>query len=82
MPKVNLMIRSWMERSFIMAALFKVVGVFGVALLLAGMLDFMRNSRDRAAANRVHRRNSHTSTVTSWSNSRVSLHKQDLVGHS
>ncbi|KUL82047.1 hypothetical protein ZTR_10058 [Talaromyces verruculosus] len=35
MPKPNLLIRSWMEKSVIMGAIFKVAGVFGVALLLA-----------------------------------------------
>lgn len=38
MPKPNLLIRSWMEKSVIMGTLFKVAGVFGVALLLAGKL--------------------------------------------
>lgn len=38
MPKPNLLIRSWMEKSVIMGAIFKVAGVFGVALLLAGKL--------------------------------------------
>uniref|UniRef100_A0A093UL68 Potassium transporter 20 n=1 Tax=Talaromyces marneffei PM1 TaxID=1077442 RepID=A0A093UL68_TALMA len=35
MPKLNLLIRSWMEKSATMGVIFKVVGVFGVALLLA-----------------------------------------------
>ncbi|OKL57218.1 hypothetical protein UA08_07683 [Talaromyces atroroseus] len=35
MPKPNLWIRSGMERSTVVGAIFKVVGVFGVALLLA-----------------------------------------------
>ncbi|EED18102.1 potassium transporter, putative [Talaromyces stipitatus ATCC 10500] len=35
MPKPNRLIRSWLEKSVVVGVLFKVVGVFGVALLLA-----------------------------------------------
>lgn len=49
MPKLNLLIRSWMEKSATMGVIFKVVGVFGVALLLAGRsIDYdSRNKADR-----------------------------------
>jgi KUP system potassium uptake protein len=36
LPKINQKIRSWMEKSAVVGVIFKVVGVFGVALLLAG----------------------------------------------
>lgn len=45
MPKPNLFIRSWMENSVIMGIIFKVVGVFGVALLLAGKLRKYRSNQ-------------------------------------
>lgn len=73
MPKPNLWIRSWMEKSVIMGAIFKVAGVFGVALLLAG--NFIIPVPDQkviVAEAKWVRWHSYPRSVSAWSNSRVS----------
>ena len=73
MPKPNLLIRSWMEKSVIMGAIFKVAGVFGVALLLAGklMVTIPGQKVNVTEATWV-RWHSHSGSITARSYSRVS----------
>lgn len=59
-----------------MGAIFKVVGVFGVALLLAGKLvkRYSRQKKIILADRNWFRWYPYSGSVTAWSNSRVSTY--------